>query len=202
MKIMKIMKEKTQFLNPSTINTMNEPKNNDLHDMSRDELIAEVKRSRQRGVGPAFKGVRKQSETTILGLPLVSIAMGPDPEKGEVCGHAKGIIAIGDIATGVLAVGGAAFGGITIGGFSIGLVSFGGFALSILLAMGGFALGAVALGGCAFGIVAVGGVAIGYYALGGTAIGVYVVNAMQQNPEALQFFEQFVPGITEVFKPK
>ena len=184
----------------------NDSVNDDLEIMSRDELIAEVKRLRKRGYNAVFKGirkgVRKRSKTTLLGLPLVSVAMGPDPEKGEMRGHAKGIIAIGDIATGVLAIGGVAFGGITIGGCAIGLIALGGCALSILLAMGGFALGLVALGGWAVGLVAVGGGAVGYYALGGGAFGVHVINGMSQSPEAVQFFEQFIPGLAEMLKPK
>ena len=170
---------------------------NNLDEMTHDELVAEVRLLKK-----ALKGVRKQSKTTLLGLPLVSVAIGPDPKKGEVCGHAKGIIAFGDIATGVLAFGGVAFGGITFGGCAIGLISFGGCALSILLAIGGLALGAMAIGGCAVGIVAVGGMAIGYYAIGGTAIGVHVIDSMRQCPEAVQFFEQLMPGLSEILKPK
>ena len=170
--------------------------------MSREELIAEVKQLRQGNVRPALIGVRKQSKMTLLGLPLIAIACGPDIDKGESCGHAKGIIAIGDIATGVLAIGGAAFGGITIGGFSIGLISVGGVALSICLALGGFALGTVAVGGFAAGLVAVGGVSVGYYAIGGTPFGVYVIGAMRQDPEAIKFFGQSIPGLIDMFKPK
>jgi hypothetical protein len=40
------------------------------------------------------KGVRKRSEATLFGLPLVSIAVEPDPENNELRGHARGIIAI------------------------------------------------------------------------------------------------------------
>ena len=180
----------------------NDSINDDLEMMSRDELVTEVKRLRQRRHGVVSKGVRKQSKMTLLGLPLVSVALGPDPDKGEMRGHARGIIAIGDIATGMIAIGGVAFGGITIGGCAIGLIALGGCALSILLALGGVALGMVALGGCAVGWVAVGGGAIGYYAFGGTAIGVYVIDAMRQSPEAVQFFEQFIPGLAEMLKPK
>jgi hypothetical protein len=49
--------------------------------------------------------IRWQSAGTYLELPLVSIAFGPDPLKNESHGRARGIIAIGDIATGVIAVG-------------------------------------------------------------------------------------------------
>ena len=175
---------------------------NDPEMMSRDELVAEVKRLRQRYMVPALKGVRKQSEASLWGLPLVSIALGPDPEKGELRGCAKGIIAVGDVATGVFAVGGVALGGVTIGGCSIGLIAIGGCALSILLAVGGFALGAVAIGGGAVGVVAIGGGAIGYYTCGGGTLGVHVLDGVKQSPEAIRFFEQFIPGLAEMFKQK
>ena len=48
--------------------------------------------------------------------PLLSIALGPDPQTNEGRGFARGIIAIGDIAFGFVALGGISFGGITIGG--------------------------------------------------------------------------------------
>ena len=48
---------------------------------------------------------RLESKTKIFGLPLYSIAFGGDPEKNEKFDRAKGIIAIGDIATGIFAVG-------------------------------------------------------------------------------------------------
>ena len=46
-----------------------------------------------------MKGVRKRSEKKLFGLPLYDIAIGADPEKDEKRGRARGIIAIGDIAT-------------------------------------------------------------------------------------------------------
>lgn len=166
----------------------------DIEMMDRDELVAEVKRLRN-AKGRYRKSVRKQSETTLWGLPLVSIAIGPNPEKGESCGHAKGIIAIGDIATGVIAFGGVAFGGLTFGGCSFGLIAFGGCALSLLLAVGGVAVGGLAIGGLAIGFVAIGGAAVGYYACGGAAIGVHVIDGMRQNPEAIKFFGNFTSGL-------
>ena len=44
------------------------------------------------------RGIRKRSEKALCGLPLVDIAIGSDPEKNDMRGHAHGIIAIGDIA--------------------------------------------------------------------------------------------------------
>jgi len=34
------------------------------------------------------------------------------------------------------------------------------------------------------------------------AFGVHVINAMEQSPEAIKFFDHFMPGLTELFKPK
>lgn len=136
--------------------------------------------------------IRRQSAVTLAGLPLFQVAIGPDPEKGEVRGHAHAIIAIGDIATGCLAVGGIAIGILAIGGCAIGGISLGGVALG-LLAVGGLAVGGVSIGGAAVGIVAVGGFAIGYYACGGAAIGTHVVSPALSDPEAVRFFQRFLP---------
>ena len=138
-----------------------------------------------------FRGVRKQSEYVFLGLPLYSIARGPDPEKGELRGHARGVFALGDTATGIVAVGGFAVGAIAIGGVAMGLVTLGGFSLGLLLAIGGAAIGAVASGGAALGFVAIGGAAAGYYAAGGAAYGAYVLDAMYRSPEAIEFFSRW-----------
>jgi len=182
---------------------------NDLDTMTRDELVAEVEQLRRTVavLTKLPKGVRKNSEATLWGLPLLAIAFGPDPEKGEMHGHARGIIAIGDIATGVLAfgglargglaVGGVVAGGVAIGGAAVGVIALGGVALSLLFAMGGLAIGAIAIGGQAIGIVAVGGSAMGYYACGGGATGVHVISPVSQSPEAVEFFGRFghfIPG--------
>ena len=78
-------------------------------------------------------------------------------------------------------------------GNRIGGIAFGGCALGLLLAMGGLAIGGVAFGGGAVGFVAVGGGAAGYYACGGGAVGEHVLTAMEQDPEAVRFFQQWVP---------
>jgi hypothetical protein len=139
--------------------------------------------------GRSYRGVRRRSAFELAGLPLYDIALGPDPEREQVRGHAKGILAIGDIATGLVALGGLARGGIAIGGLSIGLVSLGGLALGVLLAAGGGAIGGVAVGGGALGGVAIGGGAGGYYACGGAALGHAVVDARRRDSEAEAFFE-------------
>ncbi len=139
------------------------------------------------------RGVRRRSSQTLWGLPIYDIAMGPDPDTGQLRGHARGIIAIGDLATGLLAFGGLARGVVAIGGVAVGAVAFGGCALGLLLAFGGLAVGGLAVGGGAIGVVAIGGGAAGYYACGGDAMGEHVMTATQQDPEAVRFFQQWVP---------
>jgi len=138
-----------------------------------------------------FKGTRKQSEFVFLGLPLYSIAFGPDLEKGELRGHAKGVFAFGDMATGVVAFGGLAMGVLAFGGLALGLFTFGGLSIGLFIALGGAAIGTIACGGAALGVVAAGGAAAGYYAAGGAAYGTYVLDAMRQSPEAVEFFSQW-----------
>jgi hypothetical protein len=167
-----------------------------------EQELAEFKR------GSVRRGVRKRSEVHIGDMPLWDIAIGPDLEKNEVRGHARGFIAIGDIATGVIAMGGVARGFIAMGGVAIGGISLGGCAIGVLagiggvgiggLALGGLAIGLVAIGGGAIGTVAIGGGAAGYYALGGGAFGRYTISAIQQDPEAIELFGRFIPGINHL----
>ncbi|MCM2332723.1 MAG: hypothetical protein NDI82_02110, partial [Anaeromyxobacteraceae bacterium] len=151
------------------------------------DLEAEVARLRQGGRG---RSVRRRATWTILGLPAWDVALGPAPEAGEVRGHARGFVAVGDVATGVLALGGIARGVLALGGVSVGLVTWGGLSLGLLLGMGGAAVGGAAFGGGALGGVAVGGGAVGWYALGGGAAGAHVVSGTRQDPEAVAFFER------------
>jgi hypothetical protein len=151
---------------------------------------------------PAFskfpvKGIRRESPTKFYGLPLWAIAIGPDWERGEMRGHARGIFALGDMATGWFAFGGLARGLLAFGGLAIGLFAFGGAAIGLLVAVGGVAIGGLAFGGGAVGAVAVGGGACGYYALGGAAIGVHTISATHQDPAALDFFQQYFPWLTK-----
>lgn len=104
-----------------------------------------------------FRGIRYRSESTLLAFPLIAIASGPTAEQRV--GHAKGILAIGDIATGVIAIGAVARGVIAIGSVSVGIV-----------AMGGAACGVAAMGGLAMGYFACGGIAVGAYSWGGLAL--------------------------------
>ena len=104
---------------------------------------------------PRRPGKRAVSSTMIMGMPLWSVAFGPDLEKGELRGHAHGIFALGEIATGVIAVGAVAMGVFTLAPISIGVV-----------ALGAVALGGVTMGGVSIGIVSYGAVALGVFAYG------------------------------------
>ena len=140
--------------------------------------------------GPSYvgyRGVRKRSSLEILGFPLYDIAMGPDFQKGEMRGHARGIIAIGDTARG----------GLAIGGLACGVIAFGGLALGVI-AIGGLAVGGLALGGGAIGGIAIGGGAVGYYAVGGGAVGKYVISGAERSPEAVEFLKRWAPWLPEL----
>lgn len=100
-------------------------------------------------------GKRAASSTMIMGMPLWSVAFGPDLERGETRGHAHGIFAVGEIATGVVAVGAIAAGVFALAPVSIGLV-----------AVGAVALGGVAIGGVSVGILSYGALALGIFAYG------------------------------------
>ncbi len=136
-------------------------------------------------------GYEYRSEAQLFGLPLVHIATGLDPFTGRRR-VARGIIAIGDMAVGGFALGGCAVGVIALGGVGVGLFSLAGLAVGVLLAVGGLALGGIALGGLAIGGIALGGGAFGYYALGGGAFGAHPLGGNVQDPQAVEFFRQWL----------
>lgn len=106
-------------------------------------------------VGRTGGGYEYKSQATINDMPVIHINIGKGTRR------AKGIIAIGNVATGVVAIGGLSVGVVSLGGFGIGIVT-----------LGGLAAGLIALGGVAFGYMAIGGVALGYLAMGGVAFGI------------------------------
>lgn len=137
-------------------------------------------------------GVRRRSANEFLGLPWYDVALGPDPARGQARGHAKGVIAVGDIATGLVAFGGIARGLFAFGGVALGLFSFGGLSVGLLGAVGGAALSlGMALGGGALGSVAVGGAAVGHYAIGGAPYGNYVAGPDRVDREVVDLFASF-----------
>ena len=123
-------------------------------------------------------GFNYRSKINILGLPLIHIASGFDPETRQKR-IAKGVIAIGDIALGVFALGGLSLGIFTLGGLALGA-----------LALGGLAIGGIAVGGAAIGYIAVGGAAVGYYAIGGAAFGKHTLGPLGQDPELLKLLTE------------
>ena len=138
--------------------------------------------------------IRWASAATFLDYPLVSIAIGPDPTKNESRGHARGIIAIGDMATGLIALGGLARGAVAFGGLAMGGVAFGGGGVGILT-FAGLAVGYLAIGGLAIGYAAIGGRAIGYCAAGGATLGKFVIAPLHRDPQAVEFFSRLWSGL-------
>ncbi|ADB17016.1 hypothetical protein Psta_2346 [Pirellula staleyi DSM 6068] len=134
---------------------------------SRVQQLEQEVASLRRGGRRRKRTVRYRSAAHILGCPLLCIATGPCPELGESVGHARGVLAIGDVATGVIAIGGIARGGLAIGGVSVGLFSLGGVAVGLLAGAGGVATGLVAAGGLAIGGLVAGGAAVGWWPVGG-----------------------------------
>jgi hypothetical protein len=114
-----------------------------------------------------------ESPVKIMGWPLVAIARGKRTKEGSEIASARGIVAVGDVATGVFAVGGVATGVVAVGGIAAGAI-----------AVGGLACGMVALGGLAIGAVAKGGVAIGQFVRGGSMLGMYVMQRQGRGLES------------------
>ena len=146
------------------------------------------------GDGPPWLAVFASAFIGDRRPPWYDIAVGPDFERGELRGHARGVVAIGDIASGVFALGGLARGVVALGGLSLGLVSFGGLSVGLLAAIGGLAIGGLALGG---GRSAEWpwGAARGYFACGGAAIGAHATSPVRRDAAAEAFFADTGSGL-------
>lgn len=105
-----------------------------------------------------------KSKRTLWGMPLVHI---------NLCANgfcwARGVVAIGNIATGL----------ISVGAISAGLFSFGALSAG-LLASGAMALGAVSIGAVAVGLLAWGAVSLGLVSIGGVAVGQFAVGGLTE----------------------
>ena len=123
--------------------------------------------------------IRYTSQLCLWGWPLLAVAHGPNASRNETRGYARGIIAMGDVATGVIAIGGLARGLIAVGGIAVGLVT-----------VAGVGLGAFVIAGVALAQTAFGGVAIGQYAKGGAAIGPHVVSSKRVDDSAAVWFSR------------
>lgn len=137
---------------------------------------------------PHFFGYEYKSKMKIFGMPLVHIAQGVDPQTGKPR-VAKGFIAIGNIAVGVFALGGISLGVFSFAGVGLGIVTFAGCAIGL----------GIAIGGLAVGTIAAGGLAVGYYALGGAAFGAHTISGSGADPQAVEFFKRFWPGIEKIY---
>ncbi len=149
------------------------------------------------------RAIRYRSQASLFGVPVIDVALGPMPERGQSRGVAKGIIALGDVAIGGIAVGNISVGIVSVGGLAVGGSAVGGMALGALNALGGMAIGGFAVGGAAIGgiatgggavgIVAQGGGALGVYARGGGVAGVYKITPRVADAEAVQAFQTLAP---------
>lgn len=141
------------------LNNMGNPKNVAMDFMENiDDDISYKSRNNYQNQFYEYK-----SKTEILGLPLVHIKLHNKfgLRYNLKLERAKGIIAIGEVATGVL------FG---FGFISTGLISLGCLSLGLLLSFGAISIGGISLGGIAIGGLAIGGFAIGIEAIGGLAV--------------------------------
>lgn len=118
-----------------------------------------------------------RSKTTLFGLPLVHINLGPGFQRAKgiiaIGNFAAGVVAVGGLSAGVLSVGAGTLGLLALGGMAVGGIALGGLAMGLLAAVGGFTVSLVfAMGGGAVSrYVALGGAAFGQYAAGGMASG-------------------------------
>jgi hypothetical protein len=92
------------------------------------------------------RAVEYRSEQVWRNLPVVHVAVGGRQADGRYrLGRARGVIALGDVATGLVAVGGVAIGLFSVGGVAVGLVALGAVVIG-LLAVGAVAIGLFAAG--------------------------------------------------------
>jgi len=132
-----------------------------------DNLIkdSELQDNSQNTVATPFWAMRGsffeyKSKRIALGLPLVHVHIGFGFKR------AKGIIAIGNIATGIISIGLLAKGIMSFGLVSLGLIATGCLSFGLLLAVGAIAFGIFAIGAVAIGIFALGALAIGMFSFG------------------------------------
>jgi len=109
-----------------------------------------------------------KSKKEMYGLPLVHINVGWGLKK------AKGVLAIGNIATGILSIGLVARGILAIGLLSLGVVGIGCLSLALLLSIGSVAIGTFAIGAIAIGVFALGALSIGMFTTGALSIASHV----------------------------
>jgi len=133
-----------------------------------------------------------KSNATFFGFPLLHYTRGKCPETGRRV-IAKGVVAVGRLATGILAIGHASFGVIAIGQLGLGLLLGLGQGATGLYAIGQVAIGLMfGLGQIATGEIAIGQVAYGKYVLAQVGHGDYVWSMKRADPEAIKFFKSLL----------
>jgi len=129
-----------------------------------------------------------RSHGTFLGLPWLHYTRGRSPETGSRV-TARGVLAVGRVATGIVAVGQAAFGVLAIGQLGVGLLLGLGQAAAGWTAVGQLALGlGYGLGQLATGAVVVAQLGIGGRVLAQAGWGDAVWTPDRQDPEAVEYF--------------
>jgi hypothetical protein len=99
------------------------------------------------------RAIEYRSEQVWGDLPVVHVSVGGRQADGRYrLGRARGIIALGDIATGLVAIGGVAVGLVAVGAVAIGLVAVGAVSVG-LVAIGAVAIGLTAMGAVTAGLV-------------------------------------------------
>src|SRR5215218_2527288 len=92
------------------------------------------------------RAIQYRSEQVWGDLPVVHVSVGGRQADGRYRpGRARGIIALGDVATGLVALGGVAIGLVAVGGVAMGLVAIGAVAIG-LTAVGAVTAGLVGPG--------------------------------------------------------
>ena len=133
-----------------------------------------------------------KSHATFWGLPLLHYTRGKCPETGRRI-IAKGVVAIGRLATGIFAIGHASFGVIAIGQLGLGLLFGLGQGSTGLYAVGQVALGLMfGLGQLATGEIAIAQIGYGKYVLAQLGYGDYVWSQNRADPEAVAFFKSML----------
>ena len=105
-----------------------------------------------------------KSKRTLFGLPLVHVNVGMGMFR------AKGVLAIGNVATGILSIGLLSLGMLSFGLLSVGLIAIAAFSVGLLFAIGSIAVGTIALGAIAIGYVTLGAMSIGVYSVGALSV--------------------------------
>jgi len=124
----------------------------------------------------------------VWGLPLVHYTNGICPETGKRV-VAKGVLAVGRLATGVVAIGQAALGVIAIGQLALGFLFGLGQGSSGVVAVGQIAFGmALGIGQLATGLTAIGQLGIGRQVLAQVGFGEHVWSTKRADPEAVEYF--------------